>query len=52
MSDHFSDNALEVLNKKIRTIMNETADHVSGGGCRTFEEYSKCCGDYRRTRNR
>jgi len=24
--------------------MNETADHVSAGGCRTFEEYSKCCG--------
>ena len=44
MSDHLSDNVLEVLNKKIRTIMNETADHVSGGGCRTFEEYSKCCG--------
>lgn len=44
MSDHLSENVLEVLNQKIRTIMNEPADHVSGGGCRTFEEYSKCCG--------
>ena len=44
MSDHFSDNGLVVLNKKIRAIMKETADHVSAGGCRTFEEYSKCCG--------
>ena len=44
MSDHLSENVLEVLNQKIRPIMIETADHVSGGGCRTFEEYSKCCG--------
>jgi hypothetical protein len=24
--------------------MNETADHVSAGGCRNMEEYSKACG--------
>mgnify|MGYP006425358789 FL=1 len=24
--------------------MNEHADHISGGGCKNFEEYSKCCG--------
>ncbi len=44
MSDFFSENALKVLNEKIRLIMNETADHVSGGGCKDMEEYSKCCG--------
>jgi|TARA_R100000900_G_scaffold113226_1_gene88307 hypothetical protein len=44
MSEVFSSNALEILNKKIRIIMNETADHVSAGGCRNMEEYSKACG--------
>ena len=24
--------------------MNEMADHVSGGGCKNFEDYAKCCG--------
>ena len=44
MSEVFSSNALKILQDKIRIIMNETADHISGGSCRTMEEYSKACG--------
>ena len=33
-----------VLRDKIRTDMNNYADDLSGGGCRTFEEYQKLCG--------
>ena len=24
--------------------MNEIADHSSGGGCKDFADYQKCCG--------
>ena len=24
--------------------MNEISDHISGGACSDFSEYSKCCG--------
>ena len=44
MSEVFSSNALEILNKKLRLIMNDTADHISGGSCKSMEEYSKLCG--------
>ena len=44
MSEVFADTTLKILRDKIRVIMNETADHVSGGSCRTMEEYSKCVG--------
>jgi len=44
VSEIFSSNALKVLKEKIRIIMNERADHISTGGCNSFEEYSKCCG--------
>jgi len=33
-----------VLREKIRTDMNNYADDMAGGGCRTFEEYQKLCG--------
>lgn len=33
-----------VLRDKIRTDMNNYADDLAGGGCRTFEEYQKLCG--------
>ena len=33
-----------VLREKIRTDMNNYADDLAGGGCRTFEEYQKLCG--------
>ena len=29
---------------EIRTDMNNYADDMAGGGCRTFEEYQKLCG--------
>ena len=33
-----------VLREQIRTDMNNYADDLSGGACRTFEEYQKLCG--------
>ena len=33
-----------VLREKIRTDMNNYADDIAGGACRTFEEYQKLCG--------
>jgi hypothetical protein len=33
-----------VLRDKIRTDMNNYADDLAGGGCRSFEEYQKLCG--------
>jgi len=28
----------------LRVQMNEYADHVSGGGCKDYNEYAKICG--------
>ena len=33
-----------VLREKIRTDMNNYADDVATGSCRTFEDYQKLCG--------
>ena len=33
-----------VLREKLRTDMNNYADDMAGGSCRTFEEYHKLCG--------
>jgi hypothetical protein len=33
-----------VLREKIRTDMNNYADDIAGGACRSFEEYQKLCG--------
>jgi hypothetical protein len=33
-----------VLREQIRTDMNNYADDIAGGSCRTFEEYQKLCG--------
>lgn len=35
---------VEVLRKKIRDDMNNYADDVAGGACKSFEEYQKLCG--------
>ena len=43
MSDLVSDNLFEAVRKGIRAQMNEMSDHISGGGCSDFREYSKCC---------
>lgn len=44
MSDVFSNNALKVLRDNYRRMMNEVSDHISTGSCKTYDEYSKCCG--------
>lgn len=33
-----------VLRDQIRKDMNNYADDMAGGACRTFEEYQKLCG--------
>lgn len=33
-----------VLREQIRNDMNNYADDMAGGSCRTFEEYQKLCG--------
>lgn len=33
-----------VLREKLRTDMNNYADDLAGGACRTFDEYQKLCG--------
>ena len=33
-----------VLRDQIRTDMNNYADDIAGGACRTFDEYQKLCG--------
>ena len=35
---------VRVLREKLRTDMNNYADVLAGGSCRTFEEYQKLCG--------
>ena len=33
-----------VLREKLRADMNNYADDMAGGGCRTFDEYQNLCG--------
>jgi hypothetical protein len=33
-----------VLREKIRTDMNNYADDMAGGACRSFDDYQKLCG--------
>ena len=33
-----------VLREQIRTDMNNYADDMAGGACRSFDEYQKLCG--------
>ena len=40
MIDQFA----SVLREKIRTDMNNYADDMACGACRSFEEYQKLCG--------
>ena len=44
MSAAVPNNVFEFLRKRIREEMNEISDHISGGACSDFSEYSKCCG--------
>lgn len=34
----------DVLRQKIRTDMNNYADDLAGGACRSYDEYQKLCG--------
>tara|TARA_A100001391_G_scaffold199623_1_gene182945 strand:+ start:232 stop:432 length:201 start_codon:yes stop_codon:yes gene_type:complete len=43
--DKFSPtNSFDFLRQAFRNQMNEYSDHISGGGCKDYSEYSKCCG--------
>ena len=44
MSKLSENNICDHLRKVVRLQMNELSDHISGGACKSFEEYSKCCG--------
>ena len=37
-------NSWEYLREKLRAQMNDMSDHVSGGACKEFSDYQKCCG--------
>ena len=37
-------NFARVLREQIRMDMNNYADDMAGGACRSFEEYQKLCG--------
>lgn len=37
-------NFARVLREQIRADMNNYADDMAGGACRSFEEYQKLCG--------
>ena len=39
-----SENSFEYLRDKLRNQMNDISDHVSGGACKDYNEYAKCCG--------
>ncbi len=34
----------DYLRSNVRDQMNDISDHISGGGCKDFAEYTKCCG--------
>ena len=38
------DDFARVLREQVRTDMNNYADDVAGGSCRSFEDYQKLCG--------
>ena len=42
--DQIEESILQHLRNKIRTAMNERADHVAGGGAQDFAEYKHHCG--------
>jgi hypothetical protein len=37
-------NSFEYYRQALRSQMNEYADHISGGACKDYSEYSKCVG--------
>jgi len=39
-----SNNVLAEVQRQLRETMNSYSDHVSGGGCETFQDYAKIVG--------
>ena len=39
-----ADNSFEYLRDKLRSQMNDLSDHISGGSCKDYNDYAKCCG--------
>ena len=39
-----ANNSWEYLRDKFRSQMNDMSYHISGGGCKEFSEYARCCG--------
>jgi len=39
-----SNNSFEYLRDKLRSQMNDISDHMTGGACKDYSEYAKCCG--------
>ena len=44
MNSVSSVNSFEYYRQALRNQMNEYADHISGGACKDYSEYSKCVG--------
>jgi len=44
MSKFATNNLLKALQVEYRNHMNEMSDHVSCGGCKDMNEYSRCVG--------
>lgn len=44
MSKYATNNLLKTLQVEYRQHMNEISDHLSCGGCKDMEEYSRCVG--------
>ena len=38
------DNVFDYLKKELHDKMNEYADHISGGACKDYSDYTKLCG--------
>jgi hypothetical protein len=39
-----ANNSFEYLRDQFRKQINDISDHVSGGACKDYNEYAKCCG--------
>ena len=39
-----ANNSFEYLRDQLRGQMNDMSDHISGGACKDYNEYAKCCG--------
>ena len=44
MSQQAAEQILETLRLSLRNEMNDIADHMAGGGCTDFNEYTSCAG--------